>query len=105
MIDMTKSKSKSEVEELRGLLRNAKKQIKNLQKQLARANKHVTRFDSLLLDIDDDAISPDLQDYRSPKEEAKDSCSKCKQELEILVLGSRTLFICPGCGHTGSRKT
>lgn len=93
---MARDRKNKEVEELRGIIRQQAKRIKNLSKQKSRAEKLANKaIDYTTPDepelIDETPINPDL------------SCSKCgKHDIKVIDLKIRLIYICQDCGQRKS---
>jgi ribosomal protein L37AE/L43A len=90
---MAKKKSRSEVEYLRGLIRQQLKEIKKLKKQNNRNTKRKVAIDSWEV--------PEQEEQ--PKVLAKNKCPKCNSEdVKTLNLGIKKILVCNECNF---RKT
>lgn len=91
---MAKSKDKSEVEYLKGLNRQLKKQLKKVNRQASRAEKQALR------QLEDAEEVEEVEE-----EEASDGkCSKCKARLVPIDMGIRIVYNCQKCGHREAKK-
>jgi hypothetical protein len=93
---MAKSKDRSEVEYLRGLVKDLKSQVRNLKKEVSRSSKRQHREQDL------EEIVKEIQFTETQEaEQAKGvTCpNKCKAPMEAADLGIRTIHTCTSCGH------
>jgi alpha-acetolactate decarboxylase len=96
--NMAKSKDRSEVETLKGIIRSQKSEIRKLKKELSRKQKREFRYEDL---------EEKLEEIYLEKEESKSEikCVKCKSnKINISDLGIRILHICENCGNRESIK-
>lgn len=88
---MGKQKEKSEVEYLRGLVRQLRSENKKLKNELKRLKKKETETDEL---------REELKDYHYEEKMHEDTCPDCqKGRLTSTHLGVKILYICSVCGH------
>ncbi len=95
----TKNKSHSELENVRGIIREYEKEIRSLRQQLRQYEKYEARSQ-------DDEIGTDSEDTHVEMKMTKDcdSCGKGKL-VETLNLGHRGIFgHCAHCGFHGKIK-
>lgn len=99
---MTKKKSKSEVETLRGVNRNLRKQIKHLQKQIGRKEKR----EYLLDDVEEREAELHLKEQLEESEfVSTGNCPECDVgKLELVELGNRVLVNCNTCKYRSTKK-
>ena len=94
----TREKTHSEVEHLRGVIREQKSIIRNLKKRVTQLTKREHYYDNLTdgseVDDETDVISDD-----------GGNCPSCgKTDLEIVDLYHLTLKKCPFCGYDEKEK-
>lgn len=94
---MAKSKDKSEVETLRGVVKALKKQNQHLKKELSRKEKRQHLHDDLEEHEAELLVREELEERSTLLE--KDRCSICQGELDIVDLKIRTLITCTSCGN------
>jgi formylmethanofuran dehydrogenase subunit E len=83
-----KSKSRSELEDLRGIIRHLEAENKQLRKQLARSTKEIQRaVDTVISFVDDE---PPVE--YTPPSAAK--CSKCGHKVKVIELGPKLFYNC-----------
>lgn len=96
-----KQKERSEVEQLRAVIRNLKSELKNLRKTLARANKETRKY----ADIVTEAEEPEFEEVETDiaVRAESHSCPKCKSKVDKPDdLGNRELYTCGSCGFRKS---
>ncbi len=93
---MTKKRERSEVEQLRGVIRNQRSIIKNLKKEISRVTKRESRTEDLEEILAEEMLEQDQEDIQYIKE---DKCPQCKGRVEVVTLGPKKLVICDGCGY------
>jgi CRISPR/Cas system CSM-associated protein Csm4 (group 5 of RAMP superfamily) len=97
---LSKSKERSEVEFLRGIIRQQKSQLKHLQKQLARAEKNTRKNEALYSELTD---KDNPVNYATPEvvKETKPKCVKCGSTIFIIDMGFKLLYSCSksDCKH------
>lgn len=94
---MTRSKGKSEVEHLRGVIRSQKAEIRNLKKQLGASNKLARRY----------VAETQENEWDEPVAETEraDRCPECsKGTISTVDLGVRSMDVCALCSYRRSRK-
>ncbi len=84
-----KSKSRSELEDLRGIIRHLESENRQLRKQLARSNKEIQRaVDTVISFVDDEPEAiPEPQ-------AATVRCPKCNTKINPIELGPKLLYSC-----------
>lgn len=94
---MTKTKEKSELEYLRGLVKSMRSQVKHLKKELSRKQKR----EYLHEDLEEKEAELLLEEEIREREHAiENKCPDCgKGKLEFTDLNIRTLITCPSCGY------
>lgn len=97
---MAKSRERSEVESLRGLIRQLKSENRHLKKELARAEKNTKKQISMYAELTDATEAS----YATPELAATEdaySCAKCGSKVKETDLGSRILYVCQKstCSH------
>lgn len=96
---------KEEKQDLLGIIRQQSKQIKHLKKELARANKTITR--TALTDPDTNLELDTIQDA-ALEDHTLTKCSKCKSKAAIITLGPimGTILACSNkeCGFRERKK-
>lgn len=93
---MAKSRTKDEVEELRGRVRELQKENKELKKVVGRLQKNDHRVREL-----EDLFKE--SEFKENSETQISSCS-CGGKLEKVDLGVRTLVKCVECGKRETKK-
>jgi flagellar biosynthesis/type III secretory pathway chaperone len=94
-----RSKGSSEVEELRGILREKEKLIKQLLKRLGQSRKQAERLESL---VPEESF---IDDFRPIVEVVnKDLCPNCGKDIKPIDLGNRKLLNCNNCGYRKTEK-
>jgi hypothetical protein len=89
-----RSRSHKSDENLRGVIRELKKQVRDLQRQLRQYN----RFDSLLAEALDNV---EEERIKESQEEVEDTvkCPKCKKgHISVIDLG-RIYHVCNSCSY------
>lgn len=100
---MTKKKSHSEVEFLRGEIRNLKAQIKHLKKFVSRKEKR----EHLFQDFEETEMETLLKEEIQERGEVIRSlkCPNCKEPLDAINEGGKiTIYICPDCKYRCSKR-
>lgn len=97
---MAKSKDRSDTEALKAIIRHQKKVIKQLTKDVNRANKKHSREE----DLENDLQEYILKEAAEQNKDTSNNCPKCQGTLEISDLGIRILSRCVNCGHRSSSK-
>lgn len=98
---LAKSHNSSELEHLKGIIRNLRSENKSLRKQLGRSQKKERQIDTYI----PDDIVPDSDDVHIWTEEIMMfKCAKCQKNYKPVELGSRLLHVCTECGWTKSSK-
>ena len=98
---MTKSKSRTEAEYLKGIIRNMKSEIKHLKKRLGAQDKRAHLTDASE-DLAKEFLEEELKEREVIKEEER--CPKCGDKLDIVPLPmKRTMFLC-SCGYRRTVK-
>jgi hypothetical protein len=92
-----KSKDESELEYLRGMNRQLKKQLKKVTRQAGRAVKEVNK--QLLEDQED--VEVELEEVETNKTE---KCPQCGLRASLISLGVREVIVCDKCKFRKSRK-
>lgn len=96
---MSKKRDRSEVEHLRGVVKNQRSLIKHLKKEVGRSQKREHRVE----DLEEILAEEMLEEQHQEKEYVKDDkCPQCKTKVELVDLGPKKLIICQSCGY---RKT
>ena len=99
---MTKSKDKSEVEHLRGLVRELKSKNRNLEKELSRKGKREHRCENLEERERESYLEESSENQVIPN---KNICPECSERpLQYIDIGIRYLISCEKCGPQGSKK-
>ena len=89
-----RSRSHKSDENLRGVIRELKKQVRDLQRQLRQYN----RFDSLLAEALENVEEEQSRSVKE-EEEAAIKCPKCKKgSISVLDLG-RMYHVCNSCTY------
>lgn len=100
---MTKKKSHSEIEFLRGEVRQLKAEIKRLKKDTSRKDKREHLYEDL----------EDLQAESLMQEEVEErgevfknlKCPNCKEALDVINEGGKIIiYICPDCKYRCSKR-
>jgi formamidopyrimidine-DNA glycosylase len=97
---VAKSRERSEVESLRGLIRQLKSENRHLKKELARAEKNTKKQISMYAELTDATDAS----YATPELAVDDdtpSCIKCGSSIKETDLGTRILYVCQKatCNH------
>lgn len=94
----TKQKGHSELENMRGIIREYEKEIRSLQRQLRQFEKYEARSQ-------DSEVSTDTEDTYI-EQKFKKLCESCGKNymVETLDLGSRGIFGACICGSKGRMK-
>ena len=91
---MAKRNTNSELEHLRGLVKQLKKEVKRLQK-----NKDKYPDPAF------DEIETNLEEELQEREKLiKNSCPKCKGKLEAIIGPKISVFLCGDCGYRSVKK-
>ena len=98
---LAKTRDSSELEYLRGIIRNLRSENKSLKKQLSRSQKKEKTFNDYILNVDD---SVDDGIWTEDVKDSSSKCPKCKSNYTPIELGIRSLHVCNECGWTGSSK-
>ncbi len=102
-LPLVKQRDSSELEHLRGIIRNLRSENKSLKKQLSRSQKRERQIED---DISDNDI-PDSDVHDIWQEEIITPgfrCERCQSSYKPLDLGSRVLHICLNCKWTKSSR-
>lgn len=94
---MSKSKSKSEVEHLRGLVREMKSQLRNVKKRNKRSEKRIKGYQQLV-DASQEEVNEEIF------VEKKTRCPECNAYVDIIDLQIKDLWMCDACGARGTFK-
>ncbi len=95
---MAKKKSGSELEYLRGVVKNQRAIIKNLKKQVSRHDKKAHQYNDLEDKIAEADMIEDEKENGTPVF-TKDKCPECSGELEEIDLNIRLMIKCSGCPY------
>jgi len=95
---MTKSKDRSEAENLRGIIRNLRAENKHLKKQLSRKDKRAFQYEDL-----EDKLR-DIETKEEYVEVEVNKCPKCKGKIKNIELGARILIKCDNCNYRETKK-
>lgn len=100
---MSRSKEKSEVEHLRGLVRQLKSELRNLKKSMARKQKR----EHLLDDVEEREAELLLKETLEEKEvvSKKETCPKCRGKLDIIDGARIKIYICSDCSHRFTKRS
>ena len=91
---MTKSRSKSDSEHLKGIINTQKKQINHLKKELGRKAKR----EHLYTDLEEKEAEIQLrEEFEEQKIIKKEMCPDCNKQVESISLGPRKGLFCK-CG-------
>ena len=98
---MTKPKTKSEVEYLRGIVRELRSENKHLKKMVSRGNKELSRLETQVTESEDE----DDQDTSITVHDPKTACPVCgKGEMIKTDIGVKWLFTYSDCKHRRTEK-
>lgn len=99
---MRNGANRDEVEFLKGELRQAKKVIAHLKKELARANKLANRAETLV-----ETFVPAPEPEERVDESPQIKCPECKSsKVQVAELGRQgTMITCSKCGYRKRKKT
>jgi len=98
---MSRSKTKSEYENLKGIIRRLKSENRHLRKEIGRSNKKVSQVEGIMNDQEEEALEQLVEIDQEKKEEL---CPKCnKHKLDVIEIGTRLLLSCE-CGYRRSKK-
>lgn len=100
---MAKNKDRSEVEHLKGIIRQQKSIIKNLRKSVSRKNKKERNVEELEQALAEEYLKEEAEEIQIPIKQ-KDRCSKCQGETEEVDLVVKWLVICQSCDFRFTRK-
>ena len=93
---MTKPKTKSEVEHLRGVIKSLKSELRNIKKQLGRASKRSHQYE----DLEQRVVENDLEEVMEDLIKTEPKCPQCGSvKLESVNLRVRLLTVCNACGY------
>lgn len=82
-------------------MKNQKKQIQTLQKQISRQNKRARIYDEGL----EAEVELQLEDtVQENIKLVKQECPKCRGNLENVALGNRVIITCGNCNYRTSKK-
>lgn len=101
---MTKKKSHSELEFLRGEIRTLRAQIKHLKKHVSRKGKREHLFE----DLEDKAAELAVQEEIEERGEIlkKMTCPKCRAPLDVINGGGKIeIYHCSECEYKCSKRT
>jgi predicted nuclease with TOPRIM domain len=98
---MTRSKDRSEVEYLRGRVKELQSENRNLKKQLSRKEKREHQYEDLEEKLKEVELEEETEVFQ---EAARIKCPKCKGEIGQVAIGTRLLLKCESCGHRESKK-
>lgn len=96
---MAKSKSRDELEELRGKNRSLLKENRELKKTLGRLEKRSYRAEEL-----EELFQEMSQEDESTPRHIKPSTCSCGGKVEKIDLGVRMVFKCVDCGKRETKK-
>lgn len=101
---MTKKKSHSEIEFLRGEVRQLKAEIKRLKKDTSRKDKREHLYEDLE-DLQAEAfLSEEVEERAEISKNMK--CPKCKSALDTINEGGAiVIYVCPDCSYKCSKRT
>jgi len=91
---VAKSKGKSEVEELKGLVRS-------LQKEVKRTKKRQHLYEDLEIKQAEEMIKEEIEEKQTLKDER---CPKCQGNLEIIDGARIKVFFCSDCDYRKSKR-
>lgn len=95
---MAKKREKSEVEYLRGIVKNQRSIIKHLQKEVSRGKKRQHQEELIAEELLED-------EFKEQEIIATNSCPECfKGKIETVDLGARKMTICDSCKFRKIRK-
>ena len=99
---MAKSKDRSEVEHLRGLVRELKSELRHLKKTMARKQKR----EHLLEDVESREAELFLQEEMEEKKTVAQTerCPKCKSKIDVIDGAKLKVYICSDCGYRKSSR-
>ncbi len=97
---MTKKRSNSELEHLRGKLREVTKLNKQLVKRIGRGRRE---YEKLAANVDLMPVEEFVEDFEEPKSEAI-KCDKCNKKVTLVELGNRTFYNCKACDFRKTMK-
>ena len=92
---MSRSKSKGD-EDYKGIIRNQKKIIQHLKRELGRKEKREHLHDDLEEREAEEFIREEFREKEVIKK--KEKCPECNKPIEILELGPKRMFLCGKCG-------
>lgn len=95
---MAKSKTKSEVEHLRGL-------VKELKKEIGRKEKRERRYEDLE-SKEAEALEREADEkYKESSVPIKDRCPNCAGELQSVEIGVVKLITCDDCKYRLTKRS
>lgn len=98
---MAKSKDRSEIEYMRGLIKNLKAEVRNLKKQVARHNKRAHQYE----DLEERQAEVEVADLYTTTVTSKIICKSCSSDkMEEVSLGVKKLIVCRDCGKRETKK-
>lgn len=97
---MSRGKDKSEVEHLKGVIRELQAENRRLKRQSKRVEKERVRIDAWMDDVMEAYVD------QEPPPPPPDRCPMCgeKEEYSKSDLGNRILHNCKHCGYRKSEK-
>lgn len=99
---MAKKKSGSELEHLRGVVRNQRSEIKALKKELSRFQKRQHQFEDWELEKTEELLEEDIS--QPSERHFQESCPECSSGVEKSELGNRILTRCTKCKWRRTQK-
>jgi hypothetical protein len=98
---MAKQKERSELEFLRGRVRELEALVKQLQKKASRSDKRKQQLENVVDEREEEAQQEVAKTFEVEVAELK--CPSCgSKEFCQVLIGNRNLEMCDSCGH---RKT
>jgi rubrerythrin len=91
---MSRSKSR-DAEDYRGIIRNQKKIIQHLKRELSRKEKRAHQYEDLEEREAEEFIREEIRNKEIIK---KEKCPECSKNIDIVELGPRKLYLCGNCG-------
>lgn len=98
---MAQSRSKSSEENLRGIIKQLKSQVRNLKKELARQGKR-EHLHADLEELEQEHLI--REEYEDKNKEEVNNCPDCGSKLNFIDLGPRKMFKCSQCKYRKVKK-
>lgn len=97
-LNVAKKKSGSELEHLRGIVRQMKSELRHMKKEVARKTKREHLYEERIVEEYEQEIRDDNVYIK------KEECPECGNAIDTIDLGTRIIITCTDCKYRTSRK-